>query len=96
VIAVAAAPDGLWGRDRIRWVPPVAAHMAGVRNVGGTDRLLRAALAVALGAVAAVALSTGRNTLAVVAGAGALGAAFNAVTCFCGINAALGIDTTED
>jgi len=67
-----------------------------VRNVGGRDRIVRGVLAVVLGTVAVAALSAGRDTLAVVAGAGALGAGFNAVTCFCGVNAVLGLDTTED
>jgi len=70
--------------------------MTGFRNVGGRDRIFRGVLAVVFGVVAVAALSVGRDTLAFVAGAGALGAGFNAVTCFCGINAALGLDTTED
>lgn len=70
--------------------------MTDVRNVGGRDRIVRGVLAVVLGALAAAAFGAGRETLAFVAGAGALGAGFNAVTCVCGINAALGIDTTEE
>jgi len=38
----------------------------------------------------------GRQTVAVVAGLSAVGLLFNYVTCFCGLNAALGLDTTED
>lgn len=65
-------------------------------NVGGRDRLVRALLAVALTVVAIQALRTGRRTLGLIAGVGALGAGFNATTCFCGVNAVLGIDTTDE
>ncbi|SNR54965.1 YgaP-like transmembrane domain [Halorubrum vacuolatum] len=64
-------------------------------NVGGRDRLLRAALAVVLAVVTVAAARSGRRTPAVLAGLGAIGFGFNAVTCFCGLNAALGIDTTD-
>jgi len=65
-------------------------------NVGGRDRLVRALLAVALTVVAATALRSGRRSVGALAALGALGAGFNAVTCFCGLNAALGIDTSEE
>lgn len=65
-----------------------------VRNVGGRDRLARAVLAVALAAIAVVSLRDGDRTTGVLAGVAAAGLGFNAVTCFCGVNAALGIDTT--
>jgi len=65
-----------------------------VRNVGGRDRLARAVLAVALAAIAVVSLRGGDRTVGVLAGVAAAGLGFNAVTCFCGVNAALGIDTT--
>jgi hypothetical protein len=65
-----------------------------VRNVGGRDRLARAGLAVALAAIAVVSLRAGDRTTGVLAGVAAAGLGFNAVTCFCGVNAALGIDTT--
>jgi hypothetical protein len=65
------------------------------RNVGGRDRTGRAVLAVVLGVVAVAALTSGKRAVAVAATAGALGFGFNAVTCFCGLNAALGIDTTD-
>jgi hypothetical protein len=68
----------------------------GFQNVGGRDRLVRAALAVVLAVVAVARLRGGDRTTGVLAAAGALGLGFNAVTCFCGVNAALGIDTTED
>lgn len=66
------------------------------QNVGGRDRLARGVLAVALAVVAAVSLRGGDRTVGVFAAAGALGLGFNAVTCFCGVNAALGIDTSGD
>ncbi|MFB6156351.1 MAG: YgaP-like transmembrane domain [Haloferacaceae archaeon] len=65
------------------------------RNVGGRDRVLRALVAVALVAVAGIALRAGRRGVATVAVVGAAGLGFNAVTCFCGLNALLGVDTTE-
>jgi hypothetical protein len=63
------------------------------RNVGGLDRKLRAAGGLALLAVAAWAALGTRPTLAAVAGLGALGLLFNAVTGFCGLNALLGVNT---
>lgn len=70
--------------------------MSDTRNVGGTDRLLRAVLAVVLSVVAVRTLADGNRTLGTVAALGALGAGFNAVTGFCGLNETLGIDTTTD
>lgn len=64
------------------------------RNVGGRDRLVRAVLAVLLTVVAVRMLRTGRHTRGLLALAGAVGFGLNAVTCFCGLNNALGIDTT--
>jgi hypothetical protein len=66
------------------------------RNIGGRDRIARAALAVVLTLVALRALSAGRRGRATLATAGALGFGFNAVTCFCGLNRALGVDTTDE
>lgn len=66
------------------------------QNVGGRDRKARAVLAVVFAAVAATALRRGERPLGLLAAAGALGLALNAVTCFCSLNAALGIDTTTD
>lgn len=66
------------------------------RNVGGLDRLARAALALLAGLVAVAALFDGRRLLGVTAGLAAAGFAFNAVTCFCGLNQALGLDTTRE
>lgn len=65
-------------------------------NVGGTDRLLRGLLAVVATVVAVRALASGRRKTGLVAALAALGAGFNVTTKFCGLNAALGIDTTEE
>jgi len=66
------------------------------RNVGGPDRAVRAALAVVLAAVAVLAVRAGDATLGLLAGVGAVSLGFNAVTCFCGVNRVLGIDTTGE
>jgi hypothetical protein len=66
------------------------------RNVGGRDRLVRTVLAVALSVVAVAALREGNRSRGMLAGLGALAFGFNATTCFCGLNAALGLDTTEE
>ena len=66
------------------------------RNVGGRDRLVRTVLAVALAALAVVKLRGGDRTTGLLAGVAAVGFGINAVTCFCGLNAALGIDTTTE
>ena len=63
------------------------------RNVGGFDRLARAALAVVFVGIGVVALTEGRvllGTGALLAGAGF---GFNTVTGFCGVNAILGVNT---
>ncbi|MFQ3476600.1 DUF2892 domain-containing protein [Halonotius sp. F2-221B] len=65
-------------------------------NVGGTDRLLRGLGAVLLSIVAVRALTAGKRTSGLLAAIGAVGLGINATTCFCGLNAALGIDSTED
>jgi hypothetical protein len=67
--------------------------MSVARNVGGYDRLARAVLAVILAAVGVWAGTAGRQLVALGAVLAAAGLVFNAVTGFCGINAALGIDT---
>lgn len=64
-------------------------------NVGGRDRLVRAALAVLLTVVAVRALRSGNRTTGLLAGVGALGLGFNATTCFCGLNRLLEVDTTD-
>jgi hypothetical protein len=65
------------------------------RNVGGLDRIGRAALAVVLTVVAVSALREGNRSKGLLVGLAALGAGFNATTCFCGLNATLGIDTSD-
>jgi hypothetical protein len=65
-------------------------------NVGGTDRKGRALLAVVLTVVAVATLRKGTRKTGLLAGIGALAFGFNATTCFCGLNAALGIDTSEE
>jgi Protein of unknown function (DUF2892). len=70
--------------------------MALSKNVGGKDRLLRAIGAVLLTITAISSLRSGRRSAGVLAALGAVGLGFNATVCFCGLNATLGIDTTED
>ncbi|MBB6646043.1 YgaP-like transmembrane domain [Halobellus ruber] len=65
-------------------------------NVGGRDRLARALLAALLALLTVALLGSGRRRLGVFAALGAVGFGFNAVTCFCGMNRALGVDTTGD
>ncbi len=64
-------------------------------NVGGRDRLARAVLAVLLTVVAVSTLRDGTRKTGLLAAVGALAFGFNAVTCFCGVNEALGIDTAD-
>ena len=66
------------------------------KNVGGRDRLARALLATLLTVVAISTLRSGKRKTGLLALVGALGFGFNAVTCFCGLNKTLGIDTTTD
>ena len=65
-------------------------------NVGGRDRLVRALLAAVLTVVAISSLRNGKQKTGLLAGVGAVGFGFNATTCFCGLNQALGIDTTDE
>ncbi len=65
-------------------------------NVGGRDRLVRTVLAVVLTVLTVRLLRSGNRKTGLLAGVGALGFGFNATTCFCGLNEALGIDTTEE
>lgn len=65
-------------------------------NVGGRDRLVRSLLAVVLTVVAVRTLRKERYKTGLLALVGALGFGFNATTSFCGLNEALGIDTTEE
>lgn len=64
-------------------------------NVGGRDRLFRAALAVVLSVVALRLFTAGKRKTASVAVVGAVGFGFNAVACFCGLDELLGIDTAD-
>jgi hypothetical protein len=70
--------------------------MSSDSNVGGRDRIVRAVLAVVLSVVGVQKLRNGNRTVGLLAVVGALGFGFNASTSFCGLNAALGIDTTTD
>lgn len=65
------------------------------QNVGGRDRRARAIGALVLAIVAVLALRRGRKRRAAVAGVAAVGLAINAASCYCGVNRALGVDTTE-
>jgi hypothetical protein len=70
--------------------------MSSDSNVGGRDRVVRALLAAVLSVVAVSKLRNGNRAVGLLAVVGALGFGFNASTRFCGLNAALGIDTTTD
>ena len=65
------------------------------KNVGGRDRLARGLLAAVLTVVAIRTLKSGKRKRGLLAAVGAIGFGFNATTCYCGTNEALGIDTTE-
>ncbi|ELZ27628.1 hypothetical protein C475_06900 [Halosimplex carlsbadense 2-9-1] len=65
-------------------------------NVGGRDRFARGIVAVLLTLVAVKALASGKRSRGLLLGVAALGLGFNTVTCFCGVNQALGIDTTSE
>lgn len=64
-------------------------------NVGGRDRIARSVLAVFLTVVAVSSLRGGRRKTGLLALIGALGFGYNASTGYCGMNDALGIDTTD-
>lgn len=65
------------------------------QNVGGKDRLFRAVLTVVFTVLAVSAVRKRNYRTLLLTTAGAVGFGINAVTCFCGLNEALGIDTTE-
>ncbi|ERG97043.1 YgaP-like transmembrane domain [Haloquadratum walsbyi] len=67
-----------------------------VENVGGRDRLMRGVFTVLLTLVAINTLQKGKYKSGILAIAGAFGLGFNTVTCFCGLNEMLGIDTTDE
>ncbi|MFD1513915.1 YgaP-like transmembrane domain [Halomarina rubra] len=66
------------------------------RNVGGIDRIGRTVLAALFAVLTLGAFRRGRRGLAALTLLASAGLAFNAVTCFCGLNAALGLDTTDE
>ena len=66
------------------------------RNVGGLDRIVRGVLGVWLVVVAAAAYRDDKPERAAIAAVAGVGLLQNAVTCFCGGNYLLGIDTTTD
>ncbi|ERG91430.1 MAG: protein of unknown function (DUF2892) [Haloquadratum walsbyi J07HQW1] len=65
-------------------------------NVGGRDRLMRGVFTILLTLTAVNTLRQRKYKFAILAAAGAVGLGFNTVTCFCGLNEALGIDTTDE
>ena len=66
------------------------------RNVGGTDKTVRAVLGGLLAVATLGAFLLGRRQLGGITLVASAGLLFNAVAGFCGLNAALGIDTTEE
>jgi hypothetical protein len=70
--------------------------MSLTKNVGGRDRLARGVLAAVLTVIAIGTVKKGKRKTAVLAAVGALGFGFNATTCYCGTNEALGVDTTGE
>ena len=66
------------------------------RNVGGTDRTVRGIVGVLLAVATLGALLVGRRRAAGVTLLASAGLLFNAGVGFCGLNAALGVDTTEE
>ncbi|MDY6817823.1 MAG: DUF2892 domain-containing protein [Halobacteriales archaeon] len=70
--------------------------MADTTNVGGRDRLLRGVLAVVFTVLAISAFRNGKRARGLLVGLAAMGFGFNVVTQFCGLNRALGIDTTSE
>lgn len=70
--------------------------MSTKQNVGGRDRQMRAVLTVILTVVAVRTLKSGKYKTGLLAAIGAAGFGFNATTCFCGLNEALGIDTASE
>lgn len=65
------------------------------RNVGGRDRLVRGTVAIVLTAIAVRAFRRNDRTAATAAIVAAIGVGLSALICFCGVNRAFGIDTTE-
>lgn len=65
------------------------------KNVGGRDRAARGVLGAVLFAVAVVAYRRENGSVAALVALASSGLLVNAVTGFCGCNAALGVDTTS-
>ncbi|WP_254271913.1 YgaP-like transmembrane domain [Haloarcula marina] len=63
-------------------------------NVGGRDRLARAVLAVILTIAAIRSLRNGKRFRGLLAAAGAVAFGYTASTKYCGVNDALGVDTS--
>lgn len=63
------------------------------RNVGGIDRVARAAFGAVLLVAGGATFGSGSVVVGVLLLAAAAALLFNAVTGFCGVNALLGIDT---
>lgn len=82
--------------SRYKSVENQQGRMSIKKNVGGRDRLVRGLLAVVLTVVAVSRLKRGKRKAGVLAAVGALGFGFNATTCYCGTNEALGVDTTDE
>ena len=74
-------------------LPALGSDMGLTKNVGGLDRVARTVLGIGLLIVTLRSLTSGRRSTALVAAVSAAGLLFNATTQFCGLNAALGIDT---
>lgn len=89
-------PSTPLANDALRTPPPRASNVIPEKNVGGRDRLVRGVLGTVLLAVALVAYRRENAPAAAVAALASGGLLFNAVTQFCGCNAALGVDTTSD
>jgi hypothetical protein len=69
--------------------------MGDKQNVGGRDRLVRALLTVVLTVTAIRWLRSGKRGRGLLAAVGALNFGFNTTTGYCGVNDALGIDTSS-
>lgn len=70
--------------------------MALERNVGGIDRVIRGIVGSWLVVVAVAALLDDQRGTAAASAIAGIGLLFNWRTGFCGCNAALGIDTTDE
>ncbi|UPM43081.1 YgaP family membrane protein [Halocatena salina] len=69
--------------------------MAFERNVGGIDRIVRGVLGTWLLLVTIRAMLNGQRTKAFATGIASVGLLFNVVIGWCGLNAALGVDSCQ-